>query len=108
MVGLMVLDDDTPMSETGHLVLLAAIAVLICVLAVAWAERNHELVEREGADALVAYRPLPGTLEAMDPEAASPEQRRVVSSTFISEYDPLSCPPISHSRSEEVAEESSQ
>ena len=108
MVGLIVLDDEAPLSETWHMLLLATIAVVICVLAATWTERNHELIERDGADALVTYRPLPGTLEGMETEPAYPEQRRVGSRTFVSGYDPLSCPPISHSRPEEVAEEASR
>jgi hypothetical protein len=64
-VALMVLDDEAPFSQTWRLVLLGAIAVVICVLAAAWAERNPDLIEREGADAFIGYRPLPGTIEAM-------------------------------------------
>ena len=105
MVALIVLDDDAPLTKTWHMILLGAIAVVICMVALIWVEREQELVEREGADALVTYRPLPGTLEGMDTEPAYPEQRKEGSYTFVSEYDPLSRPPISHGRSREPAKE---
>ena len=58
MIGLMVLDDVVPMTETGHLVLLAAIALVICGLALAWIERNARFIETDGLDGLSTYRVL--------------------------------------------------
>ena len=105
-VALIVLDDEAPFSETWHLVLLAAIVVVICVLAVAWAERNAELMEREGADALVSYRPLPGTIEAMGAEPVAQEPLKVGHRRFVSGYGPMASPPVAHSGPEDAAGES--
>ena len=49
MVALMVIDDDAAMSQTWHLILMAAIAVAVCVLALSWIDRHPRLVERGGA-----------------------------------------------------------
>lgn len=67
MIGLIVLDDVVPMTETGHLVLLAAIALVTCGLALAWMERNARFVETDGLDGLSPYRVLLDT--AADPSA---------------------------------------
>ncbi len=67
MIGLIVLDDVVPMTETGHLVLLAAIALVTCGLALAWMERNARFVETDGLDGLSTYRVLLDT--AADPSA---------------------------------------
>ncbi len=63
MIGLMVLDDVVPMTETGHLVLLAVIVLVTCGLAVAWTERNVRLVETDGLDELSTYRVLLDTAD---------------------------------------------
>ncbi len=55
-VGLIVLDAVEPLSETWHLILLAAIVVAICRLALTWVERNARLVETDGFDRLRTYR----------------------------------------------------
>lgn len=104
-VALMVLDDEALFSETWHLVLLAAIAVAICVLAVAWAERNSGLMEREGADALVSYRPLPGTLEAMGADPVAQEPLRAGQRRFVPGYGPMYGPPVANSRPEDASGE---
>lgn len=57
-VALIVLDDDAPLTQTWHSLLLAGIAVVICLLALRWVERNPGLVAGEGADAEVVYRTL--------------------------------------------------
>jgi hypothetical protein len=105
-LALIVFDDEAPLSETWHLVLLAAIVAVICVLAVGWAERNPELMEREGADALVSYRPLPGTLEAMGAKPVAQEPLEAGSRRLVFGYDPMAYPPVTHSRSDDAAEES--
>ena len=105
-VALIVFDDATRLSETGHLILLAAIAVVICVLAVVWAERNPELMEREGADALICYLPLPGTIEAADGEPAAPAPLKDGRHRFVSGYAPMAFPPVAHSGPRATAGES--
>jgi hypothetical protein len=105
-VALIVFDDEAPLSGTWHLVLLAAIVVATCVLAIAWAERNAELVEREGADALVSYRPLPGTFEAPDAEPVVREPLKVGHRRFVSGYGPMASPPVAHSGPVDAAGES--
>ena len=107
-VALMVLDDEASFSQTWRLVILAAIVVVVCVLAAAWAERNPHLMEREGADALVSYRPLPGTIEAMgatDAEAGAREFFGAGHRRFVSGYAPLDYPPAGHGGPDDAAEE---
>jgi hypothetical protein len=106
-VALMVLDDEAPFSEMWRLVLLAAIVVVICVLAIAWAERNPGLMEREGADALVSYRPLPGTIEAMGAETPAQGAPKAVPQRLIFGYDPMASPPVANNRSDDASGESS-
>ncbi len=67
-IGLIVLDDAAPMSETWHMIVLGVIVVVICVLADGWVKRNYLLLEHKGADAdaLVAHRALPGITEGAD------------------------------------------
>jgi len=48
MIALMVIDVDSAMSQTWHLILLAGIACTVCALAVAWVDRNPWLVELGG------------------------------------------------------------
>jgi hypothetical protein len=105
-VALIVFDDAASLSETGHLVLLAAVAVVICVLAIAWTERNPELMEREGADALIHYRPLLGTIEAVDGEPAAQEPLKAGHRRFVSGYAPMAFPSVAHSGSCATAGES--
>jgi len=106
-VALMVLDDESPFSQTWRLVILAAIVVVICVLAVAWAERNPELMEREGADALVSHRPLPGTIEAMGAKPSAQESPKTGHRRSVFGYDPLAFPPVTNSRPDDASDESS-
>jgi hypothetical protein len=104
----MVLDDEAPFSQMWRLVLLGAIAVVICALATAWAEGNPDLIEREGADAFIGYRPLPGTIEAMgatDAEAVAREPFVAGHRRFISGYAPLGYPPAGHGGPDDAAEE---
>jgi hypothetical protein len=107
-VAMMVLDDEAPFSQMWRLFLLGAIAAVICVLAAAWAERNPDLIEREGADAFIGYRPLPGTIEAMgatEAEGVSREPFMAGHRRFISGYTPLDYPPIRHGEPDDAAEE---
>ena len=105
-VALMVFDYEAPFSEMWHLVLLAAIVVVICVLAVAWAERNFELMEREGADALISYRPLPGTIEAMGAEPPAQEAPKAGRRRLVFGYDPMAFPPVTNNRPDDASGES--
>jgi len=107
-VAMMVLDDEAPFSQTWRLVLLGAIAVVICVLAAAWAERNPDLIEREGADAFIGYRPLPGTIEAMggtDAEVVARESLVAGHRRFVSGYASLDYPSVRHGGPDDAAEE---
>jgi hypothetical protein len=107
-VAMMVLDDEAPFSQMWRLVLLGAIATVICVLAAAWAERNPDLIEREGADAFIGYRPLSGTIEAMgdaDAEAVPREPFVAGHRRFISGYAPLDYPAVGPRGSDDAAEE---
>ena len=45
MIVLMVIDVDAQMSQTWHLILLAGIVCTVCALALAWVDRNPQLVE---------------------------------------------------------------
>ena len=60
MIGLIALDYEAPMSRTWHLILLVAIAAVICGLALAWVERNARFVETDGIDGLSTYHILAG------------------------------------------------
>ena len=65
-------------------------------------------MEREGADALVSYRPLPGTIEAMgatDAEAGAREFFGAGHRRFVSGYAPLDYPPAGHGGPDDAAEE---
>ena len=107
-VALMVLDDEAPFSQMWRLVVLGAIAVVICALAAAWAERNPDLIEREGADAFIGYRPLPGTIEAMGATAAEAVARKSLVAgrrRFISGYAPPDYRPVGHGGPDDAAEE---
>jgi hypothetical protein len=105
--ALMVLDDDAPMSETWRLILLGGIVVVICVLAVAWTERNAGLVEREGVDAMINYRPLPGTIEAMGAEPSAQESLKAGQRRLVVDFDPMACPPVANNRPNDALSESS-
>lgn len=100
-IGLIVLDDDARLSETWHLVVLAAIALLICGLALSWSESNSELMEREGVDALITYRPFLGAAGTSDATPAGREPGQAEASELRLAYDPLASPPVGHSRSAE-------
>ncbi len=106
LVALIVFDDIAPLSETWHMILLGVIAFVICALALRWVERHNALVEREGTDALITYRPLGGTLEAQPKCSAAGEpvvspQERARPRLPVSSYDPLSDSPVLVSRSED-------
>ena len=49
MVALMLIDINADMSETWRRILLAAIVLVVCALALAWVDRHPLLVERSGA-----------------------------------------------------------
>jgi hypothetical protein len=102
-VVLMALDDEAPFSEVWRLVLLGGIVVVICVLAVAWAERNPELMEREGVDALVSYRPLPGTIEVMGAAPGVRDPRKAGQRRFVSGYGPMYDPSVANSRPDDAS-----
>ncbi len=57
-VTLIVLDDFAPLTPSWRLSLLAGIAVVICLLALRWVERNPGLMAGEGTDAEVVSRTL--------------------------------------------------
>jgi hypothetical protein len=101
LVALIVLDDNAPLSETWHMILLGAIVVGVCVLAMRWVERNPGLVECEGADSLVTYRPLPGTLDAMKERSVANQPQVSEPRKPISGYEPFAIPPVDHSQSDE-------
>jgi len=102
-VALLVLDDEAPFSEVWRLVLLAGIVLVICVLAVAWAERNFGLMEREGADALISYRPLPGTIEAMGADPVAQEPLKAGQRRFVPGYGPMYGPAVANSGPEDAS-----
>jgi hypothetical protein len=68
--ALLFLDDDIPMCQTLRAVLLGAIVILICALAVLWIERNPRIVESEGVDSLRGHY----LLEGMTPHWPGPDQ----------------------------------
>lgn len=105
-VALMVFDYAVPFSEMWRLVLLAAIVMVICVLAVAWAESNFDLIQREGADALISYRPLPGTIEAMGAEPLAQEASKAGRRRLVFGYDPMAFPPVANNRPDDASGES--
>jgi hypothetical protein len=107
-VALMVLDDEAPFSEVWRLILLAGIVVVICVLAIAWTERHAGLVEREGVDALVSYRPLPGTIEAMGAVPPAQESTSARRRSLVVDYDPMAFPPVANNRPDAAPQEPSQ
>jgi hypothetical protein len=49
-------------------------------------------MEHEGADSLIGYRPLPGTIEAMGAHPTAPEQRKTGQRRFVPGYGPLIYP----------------
>jgi hypothetical protein len=93
--------DDASFTQTWHLVLLGVVAVVICVLAAAWVERNRDLVEREGADSLTNYRVLPGTIDATNAGLVTEKPHKTESRMQMFGYDPLDFPPVSHSSSDD-------
>lgn len=105
---LIVLDDAVPFSETWHYVLLGVIVVLVCVLALRWAERNSELMETQGADALVGYRPLPGTVEAMGADGAGQKVSKAMLRKLVVDFDLTACPPVANNRPDPTTEELAQ
>ncbi len=76
MIGLIVLDDVVPITEAGHLVVLAAIVFVICGLAVAWVDRNARFIETDGLDGLSAYCILFDTAVSPSDEPIMQEARR--------------------------------
>ena len=56
------------MSRTWHLILLVAIAAVICGLALAWVERNARFVETDGIDGLSTYHILLDTADGLSAE----------------------------------------
>jgi hypothetical protein len=105
-VAMIVLDDAAPFSRIWHFVLLGAIVVVICVLAVVWSERNSGLMEREGADALVGYCPLPGTIGAMGAQPPAQDSPKSGRERLVFGYDPLAFPPVANNRPDDAATES--
>jgi hypothetical protein len=97
-IGLIVLDNDARLPETWHLVLLSAIAMLICGLALIWSERNSELIEREGVDARVTYRLFSGSAGTWRTLPASSEPNRAEAPVRRLSYDPLSAQPVDDSK----------
>jgi hypothetical protein len=57
---LLFLDEDAPMGDTVRMVILGAIVLLICALALLWIERHRRLVESEGVDSLRGHYLLQG------------------------------------------------
>lgn len=76
LIGLMVLDETIPVSETWHNILLIGIIFLISYLALAWVERNPRLVERSGIDSPVTYRIVRGEAFRPDTSRKSNEEAR--------------------------------
>lgn len=72
-VVLIMLDVNAAMTETGHMILLAGVVVLICTLALRWVERHPGLEERDGADALNLRRPLASAAARERPQHSDPE-----------------------------------
>jgi hypothetical protein len=58
--ALLFLDEDAPMGDTVRMVILGAIVLLVCALALLWIERHPRLVEREGVDSLRGHYLLQG------------------------------------------------
>lgn len=100
IVALIVLDDDAPFPMGWHYLALAAIAALVCALAIRWVERNSELMEREGADSLVAYRPLLGAPDEERPEQVAPDPQPTGRGRSMFGYDAMASPPVINSRSD--------
>lgn len=100
IVALIVLDDDAPFSVGWHYLALAAIVALICALAIRWVERHSELMEREGADALVTDRSLIGALDEQKPEQVAPDPLQPGCRRSVFGYDSLASPPVINSRSD--------
>lgn len=71
MIGLIALDDKTPMSETWHLIVLVVIAAATCGLALAWIERNPRLVETDGIDGTCSYHILLDTADGLCAETVT-------------------------------------
>jgi hypothetical protein len=57
---LLLLDEDIPMDDTLRMVILGAIVLLICALAVMWIERHPGVMESDGADSLRGHHLLQG------------------------------------------------
>jgi hypothetical protein len=97
-VLLIVLDDAASLTETWHYVLLGVIVVLVCVLALRWSERNPELMENQGVDALIRYRPLQGTVQAMGADTAARKVSKKAMRRLAVDYDPTAYPPVANNR----------
>lgn len=88
---LLFLDEDIPMDGTLRMVMLGAIVLLICALAVRWIERHPRLVETEGVDSLRGHHLLQGMTPYWEHgEAGLP-----------SEDEDAPFTPVRHSRSDE-------
>jgi hypothetical protein len=83
MIALMVIDDDAPMSQTWHLILLAGIVYIVCALALSWVDKNPRLVERGGF----------GGTES-DPATPAPHVARRLHVAVVDEWESV---PVRHS-----------
>jgi hypothetical protein len=88
---LLFFDEDIPMDDTLRMVILGAIVVLICALAMRWIERHPRLIESEGVDSLRGHHLLAG----MSPYAES------VAGASASEDEDAQYTPIRHCQSDE-------
>jgi hypothetical protein len=87
--SLLFLDEDLPMGNTVRMVILGAIVLLICALAVMWIERHPRLVESQGVDSLRGHY----LLEGMAPHWKQAEDG------LAPEDDDALFTPVRHSRS---------
>jgi membrane protein implicated in regulation of membrane protease activity len=87
MIALMVIDFDAAMPQTWQLILLAAIAVAVCALALSWVDRHPRLVERSHA----------GTIDSGDVVPATRVARRL----HVAVEDEWESVPIRHSGMDE-------
>jgi hypothetical protein len=83
MIALMVIDIDGAMSQTWHLILLAGIVYIVCVLAISWVDQNPHLVEH-------------GELSTKDGGPAVPTPR-VARQLHVAVADEWESVPIRHS-----------
>jgi hypothetical protein len=88
---LLYLDEGIPMADTWRMMMLGAIAVLICALAFMWIERHPRLVESEGVDSLRGHHLLQGMSRFSDTAADA----------VASKEDDAQFTPVRHGRSDE-------